>query len=362
VLTLIFSVETYRVEGMKAKNTVVHEAFEAMGGWKMLGKYGTPRFLWTWRLDAAKSVPEFTYCNHIESVKAISSKDGLVKSMLALHDGKFPDFIPVSWLYPSQRLELFELEGVLSGPIIEKAADQARGIGIKYIQSGDQWLREEKQKFMASCTEEDCSPEEETRSTVIQKYVENPHLIYGFKYDIRQFMVVTDLCNGTAYLYDDFYIRMASQHFNLHDDTPSVHLTNHQIQKDDPNFAGTIAGNQLSKKAYMATNQINPEWWKDVIDPQIQKIARTLVEAWKNSHVSSGNKCRDRSFELLGLDIIVDANWHLWLLEANDNPGLHLLTPIVNVHHREALKSLLPLVLGGGEGDAKDVPRWKVVQ
>jgi glutathione synthase/RimK-type ligase-like ATP-grasp enzyme len=42
---------------------------------------------------------------------------------------------------------------------------------------------------------------------------------------------------------------------------------------------------------------------------------------------------RENSFEMLGLDIMLDEDLQPWLLEVNVNPGLHLLTDVVNEHH-----------------------------
>ena len=51
-------------------------------------------------------------------------------------------------------------------------------------------------------------------SFIIQKYLENPLLIEGKKFDIRQFVLVTSLQPLKSYIYDDFYLRFSSVPYN----------------------------------------------------------------------------------------------------------------------------------------------------
>lgn len=80
-------------------------------------------------------------------------------------------------------------------------------------------------------------------------------------------------------------------------------------------------------------------FWEEQILPKIEKLIISSLKSWpKEAH-------RKYSFELLGFDILIKDNFAPYLIEINTNPGLHLLTEIVKIHHTNAQLDLLKVVM-----------------
>ena len=73
--------------------------------------------------------------------------------------------------------------------------------------------------------------------TVIQKYIENPLVIKGRKFDMRQWVLVTNFNPLIVYLFDTPYIRFGAEEFHL-DDFKNIfsQLTGNSIAKHSEKF------------------------------------------------------------------------------------------------------------------------------
>lgn len=69
---------------------------------------------------------------------------------------------------------------------------------------------------------------------IVQKYVSNPFLIKGHKFDLRLYVLITSLDPLMVYLYGDGLVRFATQPYtNTKDKLQDkfIHLTNFAINK-----------------------------------------------------------------------------------------------------------------------------------
>lgn len=79
---------------------------------------------------------------------------------------------------------------------------------------------------------------EEQSSFVVQKYIEDPMLISGRKFDVRMWSLVDT--KGCLYIFKEGYLRLSGYPFSLSPaslDNIYVHLTNNAIQKTSPSYS-----------------------------------------------------------------------------------------------------------------------------
>jgi len=73
---------------------------------------------------------------------------------------------------------------------------------------------------------------------VISRYIDNPLLIYGHKFDLRIYVVVTCYDPLRVYIYREGLVRFATEKYDKSGNCSSVyaHLTNYSINKKHENY------------------------------------------------------------------------------------------------------------------------------
>ena len=69
------------------------------------------------------------------------------------------------------------------------------------------------------------------RDYIIQKYIENPLLIYNKKFDFRVYMLIANM-NPLVVLYHDGFLRVTLNNYNITSNDPSKHITNTAMAKE----------------------------------------------------------------------------------------------------------------------------------
>ncbi|XP_065356826.1 tubulin glycylase 3B [Calliphora vicina] len=169
------------------------------------------------------------------------------------------------------------------------------------------------------------------RRYIVQKYIEQPLLIYRTKFDIRQYMLVF-IRESTVqiWLYTDCYLRFSSQEYSIDDLRESIHLTNNSVQKKYKNKMNR--DNRLPKqnmwsldqfKAYIKTQNISEDTWNNRVfsgfrENLIAVVLASLDETYLN----------ENSFELYGCDFMLDEQYNPILIEINSTPDLSPSTDV----------------------------------
>lgn len=75
-------------------------------------------------------------------------------------------------------------------------------------------------------------------SLVISRYIPNPLLINGLKFDLRLYVLVTSFDPLKIYIYNEGLVRFASEPYDLQNSKQNVyaHLTNYSINKKSEYF------------------------------------------------------------------------------------------------------------------------------
>jgi len=85
---------------------------------------------------------------------------------------------------------------------------------------------------------------------VVQKYMRNPYLIDGFKFDLRIYVLVTNVQPLRIFMHKEGLARFASEKYKLKAfNNPFIHLTNYAINKDNENFVADEKGESGHKRS-----------------------------------------------------------------------------------------------------------------
>jgi len=272
--------------------------------------------------SAYQNLHEFQRVNHFPGGTELTRKDSMYVHLNDMADSfgrdSF-DFIPDTFVLPDQLEEFLELYEREKGLWIVKPHNAACGRGIFILRDlGDLPLDE---------------------LSVVSRYVENPLLIQGLKFDLRVYVLVTQYEPLRAYIYREGLARFASKPYSVEDahlGDAYRHLTNYSINKYAPNFIENKevqADNYGHKWSLSALNKhlacIGTDsklMWTRIMD----LIVKTLlaVEPTIGARTRSCMEHDGVCFEIYGFDVLVDEDLKPWILEVNLSPSMQADSPL----------------------------------
>ena len=185
--------------------------------------------------------------------------------------------------------------------------------------------------------------------TVIQKYIENPLVIKGRKFDMRQWVLVTNFNPLTAYLFDTPYIRFGAEDFHL-DDFKNIfsQLTGNSIAKHSEKFENSeIEGDMWEIEQFR--EYLQKREGKDVwpeIQQKIKKIVIYALHCAKHKIMK-----RKNAFEILGFDIMIDDLLNVYLIEINLSPDWTYSTKVTEKLIKIASEDIIKIVIDKDENN-----------
>ncbi|CAD8157486.1 unnamed protein product [Paramecium pentaurelia] len=276
--------------------------------------------------------------NHIQNNTHLGSKKNLFYNMKRYYEQQglnVFDFLPQTYhIKNKEDLQNFVQQNHNQSIWIVKPAELTnRGHGIHIFQTIN-----EVQQYLRSIHHHKNGAQ---KTFIVQKYIENPLLYNQRKFDIRCYILFTSV-NGQhkGYWYKDGYIRTSSQEFSLMNlSNKLIHLTNDAVQKYSEDYGRFEKGNKVSFEEF---NNFLPIDFYQTIYIQMRNIA---LDQFKATYGKLDPNRKENSFELFGLDFMIDDKFKVWLIETNTNPCLECSGPLLTKLIPQLIEDLFKLVL-----------------
>jgi tubulin polyglutamylase TTLL6/13 len=269
--------------------------------------------------------------NHFAGMVEICSKSRLAHNIIMMQ-GVVPsdyDFFPKTWIIPenydSLLLERKCPKREKGRMYIVKPENSSQGRGIFLTETEkDENIREAMWKL--------------DHILVAQRYIQNPFLISGLKFDIRLYVLITSCDPLRVYLFHDGLARFCTEAYQPanagNKNNQFMHLTNFCINRThatnyepSPDASKGTIGSKRTLSAVLDVlkrdgHPVDALW--PCLHDMAAKVAIAAQPALARRHHAClpGDVTGDRCFELLGMDVLLDADFRPWLLEMNLTPSL----------------------------------------
>ena len=286
------------------------------------------------------------HVNHFPNNYELTRKDMMYKNLKfykkslerekKFDEAKKYDFFPLTFHMPSEFTMFVEEYKHSPGTMwIMKPAGKAQGRGIFLVTSLNQLY-----KWRNSLKGGEENSVDETY--VCQKYIYNPLLIGGKKFDMRVYALVTSYSPLTIYLYRTGFCRFTSVKYSLNIEDLSnnqIHLTNVAVQKNSDTYDKQIGGKWYFREMKIF---LMSKYEEEKVNKMFDDIQELMIKSFKavQSVIAKDKHC----FEMYGFDILIDETLRPWLLEINANASLSANTELDAETKIKMLDDLLTII------------------
>ncbi|XP_070600452.1 probable tubulin polyglutamylase TTLL9 isoform X3 [Erythrolamprus reginae] len=225
------------------------------------------------------------------------------------------DFFPKTFEMPSEYhlfVEEFRKNPGITWIMKPVARSQGRGIFLfRKLKDVIDWRKD----AVRSDDQKDDIPVE---NYVAQRYIENPYLIGGRKFDLRVYVLVMSYLPLKAWLYRDGFARFSNTRFTLNTlDDQYIHLTNVAVQKTAPDYDPEKGCKWMIQQFRL---YLTAKHGAEAVEMLFSEMDNIFIKSLQSVQkvIISDKHC----FELYGYDILIDQNLKPWLLEVNASPSL----------------------------------------
>ena len=167
---------------------------------------------------------------------------------------------------------------------------------------------------------------------IVQRYVENPFLILGRKFDLRFYVLVTSLQPMKIYIHKHGLGRFCTTKYDRNAGVKDLkmHISNWQINKDSQNFVRAVGIEEKPEDSkwslpfffnYLKENGYNADKLRTDMEDVTIKAIIAGMDKMRDEHVKIIHNTH-QCFELLGIDLVIDEHLHPYVVEVNVSPGM----------------------------------------
>eukprot|EP00441_Pelagodinium_beii_P047157 CAMPEP_0197624232 /NCGR_PEP_ID=MMETSP1338-20131121/3953_1 /TAXON_ID=43686 ORGANISM="Pelagodinium beii, Strain RCC1491" /NCGR_SAMPLE_ID=MMETSP1338 /ASSEMBLY_ACC=CAM_ASM_000754 /LENGTH=782 /DNA_ID=CAMNT_0043194337 /DNA_START=154 /DNA_END=2502 /DNA_ORIENTATION=- len=315
--------------------------------------------------DWMRKVEPWMRINHFPGMNnALARKTRLARNMARMQR-IFPAeyrFIPPTWVVPDDFGSLEKQFGDSQESkafYIVKPDHLCQGRGI-FLTTDLERLRQVSQESR-----------QKNEATVVQRYITRPMLIEGLKFDLRLYFLVAakKASDGNLdfrlFLFRDGLVRLCTQSYQpptaetVND--KCMHLTNYAVNKNSKNFVQNdgeddgATGSKRSLRWFMSyiEEQFGPKerqklWLKlmGLCVKTVLTVSPTLEAEYDGAFprdLTGGQMGGCRCFEVLGIDVMLDAKRKPYLIEVNHLPSFTCDSPLDDDIKRRLVNQIMDL-------------------
>ncbi|XP_043226562.1 uncharacterized protein LOC122383830 [Amphibalanus amphitrite] len=197
-------------------------------------------------------------------------------------------------------------------------------------------------------------------NAVVQRYIHNPLLIAGYKFDLRIYACIPSYHPLTVYLYEEGLARFSTEKYNMmYLDNKFSHLTNTSLNKLGPAYF--VEKERIGAGSKWTLSQLRHYFHQmGVEDWLLWQRVNTIISLTVLSHIQDVPVTRN-CYELYGFDILIDSDLRPWLMEVNLSPSLTADSDVDIYVKKPLLNDLFDLIgLPTSLNDPTISPQWPV--
>ena len=178
---------------------------------------------------------------------------------------------------------------------------------------------------------------------VISRYIDQPLLVGGKKFDLRIYVLVTSYRPLKVWLSSKGFARFCNEKYSadLQDlDNMMVHLTNVAIQKNADDYNAEHGSKWSIDNLRLFLEQTRGKQASDKCFDEIKNIIYISLKSVQ-SVIINDKHC----FEMYGYDILIEDNLKPWLIEVNASPSLSTTTESDRIMKMNIIKDVFKIVI-----------------